>query len=225
MIPFSLNIMDIEESRSVSYRIHVHGWLRHLLKYPSFGLRRLVEALAMMFAANGDGAAVEKRHAVFEAVMRNNGRLITGICLSFAGSREDFEDLRQDVLLNVWRGIDGCRGDSAESTWIYRVALNTCVSFQRKKKRREDVSLRDLYEELYDNSTADEIDRYRLIYSLLGKLKPIDRSVMLMMLDGKSHNEIADVVGISRNAVTLRIKRAKKSLAEMYKASASDYEL
>ena len=70
--------------------------------------------------------------------------------------------------------------------------------------------------ELYDNSQAEEIEQYSLMYRLIGMLKPIDKSIILMWLDGNSYDDIADVVGLSRNAVASRLKRAKDSLASMY---------
>ena len=158
---------------------------------------------------------VDREHVFFDVTERH-GRLIAGICLSFAESKEDFEDLRQDVLLNIWRGLRNFRNESSGSTWIYRVTLNTCVSFSRKARRKDEISMNELYAELYDTSSIEDIERYRIMYDLVGKLKPVDRSVMLMWLQGKTYEEISAVVGLSRDGVASRLKRARDRLSEIY---------
>ena len=139
-----------------------------------------------------------------------------GNCLSFSRCREDFEDLRQDVLLNMWRGFDHFKGESSDSTWIYRVTLNTCVSYQRRRRIRQDVSIEDVITELYENSSEEELQRFSQMYQLIGQLKPLDKSVMLMWLDGKHYDEIADVVGVSRDGVAARLKRSRDKLKALY---------
>lgn len=156
------------------------------------------------------------REKTFTEIMERYSRLVASICLSFAKSKEDFEDLRQESLLNIWKGLSAFRNDSDISTWIYRVILNTCVSCQRKAKKRDEVSIRTLYAELYESSTEEDIRRYRLMYSLIGELKPLDKSVMLMWLDEKSYDEIAAVTGVSRDAVASRLRRAKNAIVEIY---------
>lgn len=181
-----------------------------LWSWPGLIFRMLARALG---ADTMDAAQAEAR---FSEVTRCYRRLIAGICLSFSNCQEDFDDLQQDTLLNIWKGLPYFRSDSAISTWIYRVTLNTCVSFQRKSRKVDELSMQQLYMELYDNSQAEEIEQYSLMYRLIGMLKPIDKSIILMWLDGNSYDDIADVVGLSRNAVASRLKRAKDSLATMH---------
>lgn len=172
-------------------------------------------------AENITQALSHKNHlqAVFSEMMLDYDRMIAGICLSFARTKEDYEDLRQDVMLNIWRGLDSFRGESAASTWIYRVTLNTCVSRRRKTDRRADISLHELYETLYSTSSPVDRERYALMYRLIGRLRPLDKSILLMRLDSRSYDEIAEVMGLSRNAVASRIKRTKDALRDMYEQS------
>lgn len=160
--------------------------------------------------------ALQCREQRFADITKEYSKLIASICLSFANSNEDFDDLRQDTYLNIWKGLDGFRQDSSLSTWIYRVTLNTCVSFQRKSTRKDSVSMADLFTELYDNSTPEEIENYRIMYSLIEELKPLDKSLILMWLDSKSYEDIAAVSGLTKNAVSLRLKRAKEKLTQIY---------
>ena len=157
---------------------------------------------------------VKNRERMFAELSRDYAGLIAGICLSFARSEEDFQDLRQDTFLNIWNGLAAFRRDSSLSTWIYRVTLNTCVSSQRKKTRREEVQMDELYATLYEDSPAEEIERYKLMYRLIGMLSPLDKSIVLMWIDGKSYEEIRSVTGLSRDSVASRLKRAKGKLAD-----------
>lgn len=183
----------------------------------SFGLRIRLFASRLMAAAGSDTACRHEEEKMFMEITRLQGNLISSICLSFARTKEEFEDLRQDTLLNIWHGIGSFQGASNISTWVYRVTLNTCVSNFRKVSRSEkqEEALTEFYRELFDNSTAEEIERYELMYRLIAKLSPLDRSALLMWLDDKPYDAIAEVMGVSRNAVASRLKRSKERLAAM----------
>lgn len=170
-------------------------WLRALL------------AVAQLLAPD------EKRQAErrFMEIVRRQEKLVASICLSFAHSKEEFEDLRQDSMLNIWRGIDGFRADCCISTWVYRITLNTCVSSQRKKVPKAEA-IAEFYRDLFDESAAEDVERYEQMYRLIGQLPPLDKAALLMWLDDKSYDEIAEVMGLSRNAVASRLKRAKEKL-------------
>lgn len=157
------------------------------------------------------------RAARFYAITKQYNALIAKICLSFSLCREDFEDLRQDVFLNIWKGLRDFRDESAVSTWIYRVALNSCVTFMRKSRQRDEVSMHELVNELYDTSSPEDVERYRLMYRLIERLKPLDRSVVMMWLDGRSYEEIAAVVGVTRDSVASRLRRSRDRLVQLNK--------
>lgn len=171
----------------------------------------------IMAMVSADAESRRAAEVCFREITRNQSNLIAMICLSFAGSKEDFEDLRQDALLNIWRGIGSFRRDSRESTWVYRVTLNSCISSRRKLKSggRQAEAHNKFYRELFEDSSAEEIERYELMYRLISRLSPLDKSVLLMWLDEKPYDEIAEVSGLSRNAVASRLKRAKERLATM----------
>lgn len=151
----------------------------------------------------------------FQEILDRHVGIITGICLGFSKSRDEFEDLRQDSLVNLWRGLPAFNHDSSLSTWIYRVTLNTCISYSRSHTAKSDVPVEDIYSELYDTSSEEEIAMYSRMYQLIGMLKPIDRLIILMWLDKKSYEEIATVVGVTRDSVASRLKRVKDRLVEM----------
>lgn len=182
-----------------------------------FGLRVRLFVAELMAAAGVDAARRCEAERRFVDITRNHGGLVASICLSFARSKEEFEDLRQDAFLNIWRGLDCFRADSSVSTWVYRITLNTCISSQRKNRggERQAEALNEFYRELFDETSREDIERYEQMYRLIEQLPPLDKSALLMWLDDKSYDEIAEVMGLSRNAVASRLKRAKDRLAAM----------
>ena len=175
---------------------------------------RMLAARLMAFVA-GDTEATHLAERRFDEITATQGKLIASICLSFSRTREEFEDLRQDALINIWNGLARFRAESAASTWVYRVTLNTCVSYKRRSRvsERSAEAFEEFYRGLYDDSAEEEQDRYLLMHRLIASLRPVDRSIMLLWLNDRKYDEIADIMGLSREAVAARIKRAKDTMA------------
>lgn len=183
----------------------------------SAGLWIRMLASRLMAIVTGDTDSMRQAGERFAEITATQGNLIASICLSFARTREEFEDLRQDALLNIWHGLAGFRSESAASTWVYRVTLNTCVSYKRRSRvsERQAEAFDEFYRDLYDDATDEEQERYRLMHRLIASLRPVDRSIILLWLDDKKYEEIAEVMGLSREAVAARLKRAKDRMASM----------
>lgn len=177
-------------------------------------LRNMVARMAAFFCgtvvAGSERAARER--CFFNAIERYAG-VIDRICRSFATSGDDFSDLRQDTLVNIWNGLDGFRADSGLKTWIYRVTLNTCVSTYRKRPKGVFFDT----EEKGDAATGPESVRFedrQLLDYLLSGLSVEEHAIMTMWLDDLSYEEIADVMGLNRNTVGTRISRIRKRMKD-----------
>lgn len=157
-------------------------------------------------------AELEKR---FQALLRKEESLISAICFSYSGSVAEYDDLRQDALINIWRGLPTFKEDSSSRTWIYRVVLNSCVSTIRKQMRHSkgSQSLEALYNILTDE-TPDDRERIETLHRLIGQLNPKDKAIILLWLDDASYDEIATVMGMPRNSVATRLHRIKNQLAK-----------
>ena len=149
-----------------------------------------------------------------EAIAEYNG-IITKVCYYFSNDSEEFKDLRQEVLYNIWKGWDRFRGDSKISTWIYRVSFNTCVSFQRKEKKYTETLSIDNVIDLPAEAGDSLLEKYNTMYSLIRSLKYDDRALLMLWLDEKSYEEISDLMGLNRNTVAIRLKRVKEKLVKM----------
>lgn len=181
------------------------------------GLRLRMLAARMMAVVTGDTGSMRQAAQLFAAITASQGNLIASLCLSFARTREEFEDMRQDALLNIWNGLASFRAESAASTWVYRVTLNTCVSYKRRSRvsERQAEAFDEFYRDLYEDVSDEDQERYRLMYRLIASLRPVDRSIMLLWLDDNTYDEIAEVMGLTREAVAARLKRAKDRMASM----------
>lgn len=173
--------------------------------------RKIVKLFASILPGQLTEAEREQR---FARLVNDYGALISRVCFSYSSSTDDFNDLRQDVLINIWNGLKTYRGDAAESTWIYRVAFNTCVSTVRKRTSQP----RFVAVELNMDVTADEADndlleRIEWLHRQIDRLTPIDKAVITMWLDERSYDEIAEVTGLSRNNVAVKINRIKARLS------------
>lgn len=132
----------------------------------------------------------------------------------YATDGEHFKDLYQESLINLWQGLGKYRGDASVSTWIYRVVLNTCVSYYRRNKNYFNAVPLDAVAELpsADDGRNDDL---KMLYGLISRLGKLDKALILLWLDEKSYDEIAAITGLTKSNVAVRLNRIKKRLTEM----------
>lgn len=152
----------------------------------------------------------------FVRLVQENERIIYKVCSLYVSDTFTLADLYQEVVLNLWRGFPKFRNESALGTWIYRVALNTCISGMRKEKKhaKSDYPVEELSDWLIeqDNSLDEEI---REMYRMINQLKTLEKVVVLLYLEEKSYQEIADITGLTLSNVATKLKRAKEKLKKM----------
>lgn len=156
----------------------------------------------------------EIKRAEFETLVAENSRLINKICYMYATDMDSFNDLQQEVLINVWQGLDGFENRAKMSTWIYRVSLNTCITYTSKERKH--TSHEALSENLYSiDDTQEHLRQLREMYELINKLNRLDKAIILLWLDEVPYEEIGAIMGIGRNNVASRLRRAKEKLTNM----------
>ena len=150
----------------------------------------------------------------FESMIREHKGTICTVCYMFSNDPDEVADLFQETLINLWRGSGTFRGDSAQGSWIWKVALNTCISSDRKKKRGPQTSPLSMDIDLFEDQDADT-RQIGLLRSRIGKLGPFDRALVLLWLENLSYEEIGQIVGISPKNVSVRLVRIKEQLKKM----------
>lgn len=155
----------------------------------------------------------------FRQLIARNQSTISRICFSYADSVVDYDDLRQDALINIWRGMRKFRHESSRLTWVYRVTVNSCLSTIRKQSRHQHESLEQLYGLIAeDDGGKESIETLHRIISQLGLQ---ERAIIMMWLDEMSYDEISDVMGLNRNTIATKIRRVKEKISRQYKEETS----
>ena len=150
----------------------------------------------------------------FAAVVQENKATIYTVCYMFSADREEVEDLFQEALIALWRGFSSFRGESNIRSWIYRVALNTCISSERKKRRRDESVRPDMSIDLFTD-TDDDSRQAQMLRQRIGKLGVFDRAIVLLWLENLSYEEIGAIVGITAKNVSVRLVRIREQLKKM----------
>lgn len=161
-------------------------------------------------------AADESSERLFDAIVSTNRRRIFAIARTYAPPNE-WQDLCQEILLQMWRGLAGFRGESAPSTWVYRVALNTAITYQRRNGRRINQRCRSLDAPIPAvEAPSDPSQQVLVLEEFLRSLGKIDRAVFLLYLEDLSYREISDISGLAENHVGVRISRLKSAFVRSY---------
>lgn len=161
---------------------------------------------------NCDDAAQGRDKEKFVQTVREHKGTIYTVCYMFSKDTDEVNDLYQEILMNLWRGFGSFEGKIDIRTWIYRVALNTCISIDRKKKRKPVRLNMDI--DLYEDTDTDT-RQVRMLYNRISRLGPFDRAIILLWLDNIPYEEIGEIVGISAKYVSVRLLRIKEELRKM----------
>ena len=150
----------------------------------------------------------------FARIVKEYKSTIYMVCYMFSKDEDEVADLFQDILVNLWKGFPRFRGDSSPKTWIYRVSLNTCISVERKKKRKGETVPLDMNINLFDD-TAEDMKQVRMLQDRISRLGPFDRAIVLLWLENLSYDEIGAIVGITAKNVSVRLFRIREQLRNM----------
>lgn len=149
----------------------------------------------------------------FASFVKEHSRIINKVCWAYSTPKVPYEDLRQEILANLWLCLNQYRGESKLSTWVYRVAVNSALMTIRSSKPHiETVSMES---GLFDLSTElDDTQRENLqtLHSLINRLNDIEKAIILLWLDEYSYDEIAETLGMKRNTIATSIHRIKEKL-------------
>ena len=141
--------------------------------------------------------------------------IIAKVCSVYATHEAPFADLYQEVMINLWIGLDGYRGDAKASTWSYRIALNSWITWM-KRSRRQSGNVVELEAGMQipdaDTDTAQQIG---LLYNMISRLEPFDKALITLWLDEKSYDEISTILGISKPNVAIRLHRVREKLTKL----------
>ena len=150
---------------------------------------------------------------IFHQWLSGYRALLSKIVRAYAHNTEDMDDLFQEITVQIWRSIPRFRYESAVSTWLYRISLNTAIRWTGSERKHRDGRT-EINNEIYilKEKTKDEDDRLEWLYSEIKQMNEIDKSLALLLLDGFSYREMAEIVGITETNIGVKIHRIKKHL-------------
>lgn len=153
----------------------------------------------------------------FVDIITKNQGIIHKVCCIYCDDEEDRKDLFQEIVAQLWRSYPSFRSESKFSTWMYRVAINTAItSFKKGKKQPRHQSVQgenlQIADDVYD---CEQEDKIKQLYQAVGKLSGIEKSIVLLFLECKGYEEIAEITGISQNYVRVKMNRIKKKLKKL----------
>lgn len=157
----------------------------------------------------------------FLEILRQHEGLIHRICRVYATDFLSKQDLFQEIVFQLWKSFERFRNESKISTWIYRIALNTALTDQRRSKTRISLNFTGLLKEDKSEENDGSIDQenINLLYSAIAKLTEIEKAIVMLYLDDKSYEDMEEVLGISQGTLRVKMNRIKEKLRQITKAN------
>lgn len=161
-----------------------------------------------------------KQEDEFSTIINAHKDKLYRICYGYCSNQADVQDVYQEVLIKIWKYLPNFKGDSKITTWLYRIAVNTCLTFVASQKKRQE-HFSPLQEHLAHVGTRtnehqqQQSEQLQHLQWCIGQLASMDRSLMLLSLEGLSYDEISEVTGLTSSNIGVRLHRAKAKLKEM----------
>jgi RNA polymerase sigma factor (sigma-70 family) len=156
------------------------------------------------------------KEAAFKKIFEANSKKIYHLCYGYTGDEDSANDLMQETFLKVWQNLDKFRNQAMISTWIYRIAVNTCLTYLRSEKRQAKDELTPELEETTGEVISEKNEQVALLYKCISKLEESERIIITMVLDEVPYPEIAEISGISEGNLRVKVFRIKQRLTELY---------
>jgi RNA polymerase sigma-70 factor (ECF subfamily) len=160
----------------------------------------------------------DKKSKQFQELIENHKGILFKVARTYCQNDDDRQDLIQEIRIQIWQSLDKYNSDYKISTWLYRVSINTAISFYRKDKNRQQTSIKlddklQQPNELYD---IEKEDKLNLLEQFIYELNEFDKAIMLLYLEEKSHEEISNVLGASKSNIGTKIGRIKEKLKNRF---------
>lgn len=161
----------------------------------------------------------QEHKQLFERISIQNKGILFKIARIYCPHEADRQDLIQEMLIRIWLSLPKYDPQFKLTTWIYRICLNTAISYYRKNTRiinktlALDRQILEINETIPDATLGEQIDR---LFLLINQLKEIDKAVIFLYLEEKSHREIGDIIGMSETNIGTKIMRIKKLLKDHF---------
>lgn len=156
-----------------------------------------------------------EKQAQFNELFNKHYPKVVRLCKGYFNRDTDLAaDASQEVFIKVWQNLDSFRNESSISTWIFRITVNTCLVYLRKKSTKKEIRSNQFPNLESENYSPEIEDKLSKMYACIQKLDEMGKMIILMVLEGVDYSEIAQVVGLTEETLRVRIHRIKKSLTQ-----------
>ena len=150
----------------------------------------------------------------FTRIAREYKDTIYMVCYMFSQNTAEVDDLYQEILINMWRSLPSFEGRSSLKTWIWRLSLNTCISYDRKRSSKGKALPLDMQINLYEDTDHDS-KQIKMLHERINRLGVFDRAIIMLWLENMPYEEIGAIVGISAKNVGVRLVRIREQMKNM----------
>ncbi len=150
----------------------------------------------------------------FITQVNTNKKIVYKVCNVYMDTKTDRDDLFQEILLQAWKSYESFRGDAQFSTWLYRVALNTAITFLKKDKKKIPTIYNEKLPDIESLDSNEIEEKVNAMYKAIGSLNKIDKALVMLYLDDYSYIQIGETLGITANNVAVKMNRLKAKLKE-----------
>lgn len=158
----------------------------------------------------------EEQKQLFQEIIEQHKGILFKVARTYCSNENDREDLIQEMMIQIWRSLPRYDKQFKLSTWLYRVSLNTAISFYRKHSTNKYTELDEQAAQIPTEDTTENERQLKLLEQFIGELKEMDKALILLYLEDKSHAEIAEILGMSTSNVGTKVGRIKKKLKERF---------
>ena len=150
----------------------------------------------------------------FISLLNQHQKIVYKVCNLYMDRHADREDLFQEITLQAWKAYGNFRGDAKFSTWLYRVALNTAITYFRKEKKKPEIFSTDIIPEQQEERDSLIEEQVKAMYAAIGDLSKIDKAIIMLYLEDYNYADIGEMMGITANNVAVKMSRIKIKLKE-----------
>ncbi|WP_421830313.1 RNA polymerase sigma factor [Larkinella sp.] len=156
----------------------------------------------------------------FVSLLNRHPGILYKVCSLYCKDRDDRNDLFQEIVLQLWKAYPTFKNESAVTTWMYRIALNTAISnFRKKSGKPQPVSFTEVAFQVPDLKEETAHEEISLLYASIDQLSPVEKAVISLYLDDRSYDEMAMILGISKSNVGVKLNRIKTKLEKLIKST------
>ena len=167
---------------------------------------------------------MEDQQGIFLRLLEEHRGILLKVSRIYMDNPVDREDLEQEIIYQLWKSYANFKGKSSFSTWMYRVALNTAITYFKKDKKRLDHSVEQLETNFSSESTNEEEEgKLAHFYKAVHKLNKVEKAIILLFIEGRSHKEIASNLGISEGNARVKLNRTKTKIQTLIKAQGYEF--